>query len=399
MSTGTRALTGSASAPKLAAYWFGIQLAWGAVLGISLQARCVQLAGSASLATYGEISALGALAAAVTQILVGFWSDALRRRGNNRAGFYVAGAIAGAAAIVAFYVAATPLELLAAFVALQLGLNFAIGPYQAILPDTVDDARLGRASAWMAAMQSARQCGGRRACDDSRESLGARSSHRRCAAWNVCGNRFASAGVAATRRSTRAARCRNAHAGRSFHLTRVRICRLLHDSRLFVFLRPQCSDTVRACGSNDDHRRGNFVVYIGRRSGGGAGGKAVGSSRRTARRHDRRQCCRIGCVSVSVVARDRGHARCNSLRGHRLGRFPVCGLGVCVPAVASSRTRNHDGHLESRGSRAANACAYYCDCYSCALRRACDIRRTAYCICRRSCGKSGRDRVDLAFTR
>lgn len=154
MSTGTRALTGSASAPKLAAYWFGIQLAWGAVLGISLQARCVQLAGSASLATYGEISALGALAAAVTQILVGLWSDALRRRGNNRAGFYVAGAIAGAAAIVAFYVAATPLELLAAFVALQLGLNFAIGPYQAILPDTVDDARLGRASAWMAAMQS-----------------------------------------------------------------------------------------------------------------------------------------------------------------------------------------------------------------------------------------------------
>ncbi len=160
MSTGTRARTGNAAAPKLAAYWFGIQLVWGAVLGISLQARCVQLAGPASLATYGEISALGALTAAVTQIPIGIWSDTLRRRGNNRCGFYVAGALGGAAAIVAFYLAATPLQLLATFIALQFALNLAIGPYQAILPDTVESSRLGGASAWMAAMQSAGNAAG-----------------------------------------------------------------------------------------------------------------------------------------------------------------------------------------------------------------------------------------------
>ncbi len=158
--TDTRAIAGSASAPRLAAYWFGIQLVWGAVLGISLQARCVQLGGSASLTTYGEISTLGALAAAIVQLIVGPWSDALRRNGNNRIGFYTTGAIAGAVAIVAFYAASSVATLLMAMVALQVALNVAIGPYQAILPDTIAGSRLGSASAWMAAMQSAGNAAG-----------------------------------------------------------------------------------------------------------------------------------------------------------------------------------------------------------------------------------------------
>ncbi|MDP9111322.1 MAG: MFS transporter [Candidatus Eremiobacteraeota bacterium] len=154
MSSGTRAIAGRASAPRLAAYWFGVQLVWGAVLGISLQARCVALGGTSSLALFGEVSVLGALAAAVVQLAVGPWSDALRRNGNNRSGFYVTGAAAGAIAIAGFYAATTSNELLAAFVALQIALNVAIGPYQSILPDTFDSGRLGGASAWMAATQS-----------------------------------------------------------------------------------------------------------------------------------------------------------------------------------------------------------------------------------------------------
>lgn len=160
MNSGTRAIAGKPSAARLAAYWFGIQLVWGAVLGISLQARCVALGGAESLAVFGEISTLGALAAAIVQIVVGPWSDALRRNGNNRSGFYVTGAAAGAFAIVGFYVAANTAELLAAFVALQIALNVAIGPYQAILPDTVEGGRLGAASAWMAGMQSAGNAAG-----------------------------------------------------------------------------------------------------------------------------------------------------------------------------------------------------------------------------------------------
>lgn len=160
MNSDTPATAGRANAPLLAAYWFGIQLVWGAVLGISLQARSFALAGSNSLATFGEVATFGALAAAIVQLTVGPWSDALRRKGNNRAGFYLAGALAGVPALIGFYAASNVTELLCAFVGLQIALNVAIGPYQAILPDTVDGARLGSASAWMAAMQSAGNAAG-----------------------------------------------------------------------------------------------------------------------------------------------------------------------------------------------------------------------------------------------
>ncbi|MDQ2865350.1 MAG: MFS transporter [Candidatus Eremiobacteraeota bacterium] len=160
MNSNTRAIAGKPNAPLLAAYWFGIQLVWGAVLGISLQARCAALSGNSALATFGEISTLGAFAAAVVQLAVGPWSDALRRQGNNRSSFYIAGAVAGAVAVVAFYVAPGIPALTASFVALQVALNVAIGPYQAILPDTIGKAALGKASAWMAAMQSGGNAGG-----------------------------------------------------------------------------------------------------------------------------------------------------------------------------------------------------------------------------------------------
>ena len=74
--------------------WFGVQLIWGAVLGISLQARCTQLAGGSSLITFAIISASGAFAAAITQLVVGPLSDVcvagtrsqriLRRRCDSR---------------------------------------------------------------------------------------------------------------------------------------------------------------------------------------------------------------------------------------------------------------------------------------------------------------------------
>ncbi len=73
---------------------------------------------------------------------------------------YAAGALGGAAAIAFFYGAATFGQLVAAYVLLQLALNVAIGPYQAIIPDFVERARTGVASSWMAALQSAGNAAG-----------------------------------------------------------------------------------------------------------------------------------------------------------------------------------------------------------------------------------------------
>jgi MFS family permease len=139
---------------RLTLFWLGLQTVWGALLGISLQARSTQLSPGDALVAYGHLAAIGASVAAVTQIAVGFWSDARRKRGSRRIEFYIPGTIGGAAAIAAFYGAPTFATLTLAYVAVQATLNLAIGPYQAILPDFIEPKRLGVASSWLAALQS-----------------------------------------------------------------------------------------------------------------------------------------------------------------------------------------------------------------------------------------------------
>jgi len=138
----------------LALYWLGIQSVWGAILGISLQSRSIELSGADALIAYSRLATVGALVAAVVQIAVGFWSDARRRKGSRRIEFYVAGALGGSVALLFFYLAPSMASLTLAYIGLQAALNLAIGPYQAIIPDFVDRARYGVASSWMAALQS-----------------------------------------------------------------------------------------------------------------------------------------------------------------------------------------------------------------------------------------------------
>jgi MFS family permease len=142
------------NAALLGAFWFGIQMVWGALLGISLQARTLQVAPEWTLAAYSVLATSGACVAAVTQIAAGIVSDRLRRRGSRRLEFYTAGALAGAAAVMWFYAAPSFTQLLAALLLVQFALNVAIGPYQAAIPDFVENAALGGASAWMAALQN-----------------------------------------------------------------------------------------------------------------------------------------------------------------------------------------------------------------------------------------------------
>jgi len=156
-----RAITPETIKPsRVTALWFGVQLIWGAVLGISLQARCVQLAPVSPLVLFGAVAASGAFAAALTQLVAGPWSDRLRRAGSDRAPFYATGSLVGIAAVIVFYAATSAPSLLGAFVLLQIALNVVIGPYQAVIPDTMDPRRYGLASAWLAALASAGNAAG-----------------------------------------------------------------------------------------------------------------------------------------------------------------------------------------------------------------------------------------------
>jgi MFS family permease len=138
----------------LGAFWFGIQMVWGALLGISLQSRSIEFYPHDAVRAYNELAISGACVAAVTQIMAGIISDRRRERGSRRLEFYACGAIVGAAAVIWFYLAQDFSQLAAALLLLQLGLNIAIGPYQAAIPDFIEDSKLGGASAWMAALQS-----------------------------------------------------------------------------------------------------------------------------------------------------------------------------------------------------------------------------------------------------
>ena len=76
-------------------------------------------------------------------------------RVGHRRGFYFAGVALAVPALVALPAAPTLGWLWAAVLLLQLGMNLAGGPYQAIVTDYVAPDRVGRASSWMSVHQFA----------------------------------------------------------------------------------------------------------------------------------------------------------------------------------------------------------------------------------------------------
>lgn len=138
----------------LALYWLGIQTVWGALLGISLQARSAELVAGDALAAYAILATSGAVVAAVVQLAAGWASDRRRRTAADRTRFYVAGGVVGAAGIAWFYLAPSFAQVVGAYAVVEVGLNVAMAAYQPVIPDFVRADRVGLASSWMGALQS-----------------------------------------------------------------------------------------------------------------------------------------------------------------------------------------------------------------------------------------------------
>jgi len=149
-----------ANPARLCAFNFGIQLVWGAILAVSLQARSVELAHQDGVRAYATIAAIGALIATVVQLCAGVLADRRRRSVGNRQAFYLVGMALAVPSLVWFYLAPSWPQLLAAFFALQFTMNVAGGPYQAAIPDYIPRERRGLASGWMGAYQSAGNAAG-----------------------------------------------------------------------------------------------------------------------------------------------------------------------------------------------------------------------------------------------
>jgi MFS family permease len=96
----------------------------------------------------------------LAQLASGPLADRAFRRTGNRRAFYAAGVALAVPALGWFYLAPNYAQLVAAFFALQLGMNVVTGPYAAIVPDYVPLERSGAASAWMGTLQSLGNAGG-----------------------------------------------------------------------------------------------------------------------------------------------------------------------------------------------------------------------------------------------
>lgn len=141
----------------LAFYWFAWEVQWGALLGATLQAEIARFMPPTA---YGRATALlgglGALLAILAQYGAGRASDVLRRRMP----FIIVGTLLDVVALYAFAVAPSFGAVIVSFAAIQIALNIAGGPYQALIPDRVAKSEQGRASAFMGLMRLAGTAGG-----------------------------------------------------------------------------------------------------------------------------------------------------------------------------------------------------------------------------------------------
>lgn len=95
------------------------------------------------------IGGVGALASTFIQLIVGPWSDATKHPRGRRFPFLFWGVILNTFAILLFVKAVYFWQLLIAFILIQLFLNAATGPLQALVPDLIPPQQQGVAASWM----------------------------------------------------------------------------------------------------------------------------------------------------------------------------------------------------------------------------------------------------------
>ncbi len=120
------------------------------LLQILVPLKAAALAPGSKAELVSQIALLGAVVAALANLLVGFLSDRTRGRWGRRRPWIIVGAVLAAASYGLIDLARTPLALLASVLVFQLAFNLAFAPLQALVPDRVPDRQKG----WVSAMAS-----------------------------------------------------------------------------------------------------------------------------------------------------------------------------------------------------------------------------------------------------
>jgi MFS family permease len=134
----------------LTIYWLSNSLLWGALLHLGLQSRVSDWFGQAQVGYYiGILGAVGGIVGTATQMIVGAFSDRSLHPLGRRRPFLMAGVMLAAGALILLGAANHFWAFAGALILVQLFSNAALGPFTALLPDTVNPREHGKASGFM----------------------------------------------------------------------------------------------------------------------------------------------------------------------------------------------------------------------------------------------------------
>lgn len=142
-------------------FQFSLSFFWGALLAIVLPKMVLDLVGMDLKDTrLGLLLGIGALVGGITQIGFGALSDVVGFRWGKRRPYLFVGTILTSLILLAFPYVQSYAALFGLIIIMQLFINSAIGPYQALMPDIIHPNYHGRGGAVMGMMTLIGRIGG-----------------------------------------------------------------------------------------------------------------------------------------------------------------------------------------------------------------------------------------------
>jgi Na+/melibiose symporter-like transporter len=145
---------------ELSLYWFALSFLWSGLITIVMQKLIERMAGVQKDLYLGYSLALGALVSTVVCLVAGSLSDRSRSKMGRRRPFLIWGTVFTVPVLLWLSRVQSIPELVVVFCLLQLWVNVATAPYQALVPDLVPKERQGTASAYMGLGSLVGQLGG-----------------------------------------------------------------------------------------------------------------------------------------------------------------------------------------------------------------------------------------------
>jgi Na+/melibiose symporter-like transporter len=141
---------------RLSCFWLAYNLQWGAMLAVVLPSQIASIVGpDRKEFTSGVILGIGAGLSLFVTPIAGALSDRVRWRFGRRVPFMLLGTALNALCLLAlarFGAGSAVSGFLFVYLLVQLGSNFAGGPYAGLIPDRVPLEQRGSASGWLALM-------------------------------------------------------------------------------------------------------------------------------------------------------------------------------------------------------------------------------------------------------